>query len=151
MFAKRRTGNKSVKIFSKAFKVLENKLPKRILKNKGGVKMTLKEIYDKYNYLGNGLNDLKLKPESWDKSDFDEAYVKLNFYNGYQVYNKFDEFLYRLHHTYYFDDDWYVLNPPPESNKPEKDPLDAVNDFLNEYKKALEILHLGIRKLIQDL
>jgi hypothetical protein len=123
--------------------------------------MTLKEIYDKYSYLGNGLYDLKLKPESWDKSDFDEAYVKLNFYNGYQVYNKFDEFLYRLHHTYYFDDDWYVLNPPPESNKPEinepetkkpeKDPLDAVNDFLNEYKKALKIIHLGIKKLIEDL
>ena len=34
MFANRRTGNKSVKIFSKAFKVLENKLPKRILKTR---------------------------------------------------------------------------------------------------------------------
>ena len=119
--------------------------------------MTLKEIYDKYSYLGLNFFDLKFKPESWDKSEyFNNAYVKLNLYTGFEVYNKFGEFLYRLHHIHYLDDDWYVLNPPPESNEPEtnkleKDHLDAVNEFLNEYKKALEILHLGIRKLIQDL
>lgn len=119
--------------------------------------MTLKEIYDKYSYLGLNFFDLKFKPECWDKLEyFNNAYVKLNLNTGFEVYNKFGEFLYRLHHIHYLDDDWYVLNPPPESNepetnKPEKDPLDAVNEFLNEYKKALEILHLGIRKLIQDL